>query len=58
MLIPGLDGNKLVQVWNIARRFYLSWFRRMVNSTLDRPFLGVHYKKHISLGVRYEKRTN
>ena len=31
----GLDGNKLVQVWNIAHHFYLSSFRRAVKSTLE-----------------------
>ena len=40
----GLDGNKLAQVWNIARRFCLSPFRRLVNFTLDRTFLRVQCK--------------
>ena len=31
----GLDWNKLAQVWNIARCFYLSSLRYAVNSTLD-----------------------
>ena len=50
--ITGFDGNKLVQVSNIARHFYLSAFRRVVNSTLKRMFLGVRYKNRISQGVR------
>ena len=45
---PGLGENKLVLVWNIVRYFYLSCFRRVVNSTLDGTFLWVCYKKHIS----------
>ena len=45
---PDLAGNKLVQVWNIVRQFYLSYFRRVVNPTLNRTFLGVRYKKLIS----------
>ena len=43
----GLDWNKLAQVWNIARCFYLSSLRYAVNSTLDRRFLSVRYKCHI-----------
>ena len=38
--ITGLDGNKLAQVQNIARNFYLSFLRRAVNSTLNRILLG------------------
>ena len=37
----GLDGNKLVQAWNIARHFYLSYFSRVVKSTLGRFVLDV-----------------
>ena len=38
---PGLDENKLVQVWKNACHFYKSYFRRVMNSTLERTFLGV-----------------
>ena len=41
---PGLGGNKLVQVWNTVRQFYLSYFRCVVNSTLNRKFSGGRYK--------------
>ena len=37
----GVNGNKLVQVWNITRDFYLSPFRRVVNATLENTFYGV-----------------
>ena len=45
---PGRGGNKVVQVRNIVRHFYLSYFRRVVNSTINRTFLGVRYKNRIS----------
>ena len=45
---PGWGGNKLMQVRNIVRHFYLSYFRRVVNSTINRTFLGVRYKNRIS----------
>ena len=35
----GLDGNILVQVWNIAHHFYLSSFRHVVKLTLEKLFL-------------------
>ena len=38
MYISSLDGNKLVQVWNIKRHFCLPNVRRVVNSTLDKMF--------------------
>ena len=52
--VPGLDGNKLVQVWNIARNFHLSPFRRVVNSTLEseRMSLDVRSENRISEGLR------
>ena len=34
-----------LQVWNIARYFYLSRFRRVLHSTLNRPFLDVRLQK-------------
>ena len=42
--ITGLDENKFAQVCNITRHFYLSCFRRVVNSTLDKVLFDVHYK--------------
>ena len=52
--LPGLDGNKLVQVWNIARNFHLSLFRRVVNSTIEgkRMPLDVRSENRISKGLR------
>ena len=52
--MPGLDWNKLVQVWNIARNFHLSSFRRVVNSTLEseRMSLDVRSENRISEGLR------
>ena len=49
-LHPGtcLDRNKFVNVSIIPPHFYLSYFRRVVHSTLNRPFLGVRYKKRIT----------
>ena len=41
-----LDGNKLVQVCDIAPHF--SSFRRVVKYTLEETFLGVRYKNRIS----------
>ena len=52
---PGLGGNKMVLVQNIVRHFYLSCFRRVVNSTLDGTFLLVCYKKRISQGVCFNR---
>ena len=40
----GLDRNKLVQSGNIAYHFFLFCIRHMVNFTLERIFLGKHYK--------------
>ena len=48
LCIAELDWNKLVQVWNIARHFYLSSFMRVVKSTLERMVLGICHKKRIS----------
>ena len=48
----GVDGNKLVQVSNIARHFYRSSFRHVVKSTLEGTVLGIRYKNRISEGVR------
>ena len=48
----GVDGNKLVQVLNIARHFYRSSFRHVVKSTLEGTVLGVRYKNRISEGAR------
>ena len=45
---PGWGSNKLMQVRNIVRHFYLSYFRRVVNSAINRTFLGVRYKNRIS----------
>ena len=36
-----------MQVWNIARHFYLSYFRRVVKSTLERTVSGVRCKNRI-----------
>ena len=36
-------------MWNIARHFYTSSFRRAVNSILDRTFLSVSYKNRIKI---------
>lgn len=44
----GLDGNKLMQMWNIAHEFYMSPFRHVVNSILKRMFLGMHWKNCFS----------
>ena len=44
----GLVGNKLAQLFDIAHHFYLSCFRCVMNSTLDRPFLSSCTKKCIS----------
>ena len=49
-IFSGLDGKKLLQVWNIACHFYLFFLRFAVNSTFDRKFLCVHCKNHISYG--------
>ena len=49
---PGLDGNNLVQVCNIARHFYESSLVRVANSTLERTFLGVCWKIRVSEGAR------
>ena len=43
----GLNGNRKVQVWNMALNFYLSCFRHVVYSTLDRPFLDLHCKVYV-----------
>ena len=40
----GLDRNKLVQSGNMAYHFFLFCIRHMVNFTLERIFLGKHYK--------------
>ena len=38
----------LAHMWNIARLFYLSWFKCAVNSIIDRTILDVHlYETHI-----------
>ena len=36
--VSGLDGNKLAEVWNIARHFYLSSLKCAMNSRVDRTF--------------------
>ena len=43
----GIDGNKLTQLWNIARYFYLCLRRCAVNSLLFKIFLGMLYKNRI-----------
>ena len=48
---PGLDRNKLAQVQNIAHHFYLCSFRCLMNSSLERIFLGVCYKNCISWDI-------
>ena len=48
MNTKGLDGKKLPQVRNFERHFYLSSFRRALNSTLDRMFSGTQNKNRIS----------
>ena len=39
--------DKYRQVWNIALNFYLSCFRYVVYSTLDRSFLDLHCKVYV-----------
>ena len=37
--------NKLTLVWGTTNHLYLPFFRRVVNSTLNRMFLDMYYKK-------------
>ena len=39
--------DKYKQVWNIALNFYLSYFRYVVYSILDRSFLDLHCKVYV-----------
>ena len=49
-LFPLKKGGSVptMQMWNIARHFYLSSFWAVVELTLERTFLGVRYKSRIS----------
>ena len=44
----GLNGNKLKQVWNITYHLYLSCFRHVVNSTVDRTPSGMCCRNYIT----------
>ena len=48
-IIAGLDGNKLVEVWNIACHIYLCCFRRVVNSTLNRTTFRIALQKLVKV---------
>ena len=39
-----LNGNILAQIWNITHLFNPSYFKHVVNSTINRTFLGLCYK--------------
>ena len=45
--VTDLDGNKLVLVLNATHHFCMSFQRPVVNSTLDRTFLGMRYKNQL-----------
>ena len=47
-LYGDVDGNKLAQVWNIEHHFRLSCFRRVVDPTVNRTFLGLCYNKPVN----------
>ena len=42
--VVNVDGNKLAYVWNIAHHVCLLCLRCLMNSILDRMFLGMRYK--------------
>ena len=42
-----LNGNELVQVWNIAPHIYKSHFRDVLNSTLENRFINMRWKRYV-----------
>ena len=39
------DLDELAHMWNITHPFYLSYIKHVVNSTLNKAFLGVLQKR-------------